>query len=209
MAGYSGFSMSNNAVGAYNNGEKPLSKWSKAEILQEIRIYAKENNINIDMEKLNKVSLPVLRESFLYKTAYHHTSKFYNSTDFYAIDFDTVNEMVDLESVQKLLELTEEEKMLKKQEKKEDSPEMWECAYLVWGGTRAHPKATEQTAIGEVRGNWFYLPEGGKKSIKANGFRFIRQIKEEPAVQAQPIKEQTKQPVNKVTKHVKPKGPKL
>lgn len=82
-----------------------LSKWSKAEILQEIRIYAKENNINIDMEKLNKVSLPVLRESFLYKTAYHHTSKFYNSTDFYAIDFDTVNEMVDLESVQKLLEL--------------------------------------------------------------------------------------------------------
>lgn len=114
MAGYSGFSMSNNAVDAYDNGEKPLSKWSKAEILQEIRIYAKENNINIDMEKLNKVSLPVLRESFLYKTAYHHTSKFYNSTDFYAIDFDTVNEMVDLESVQKLLELTEEEKMLKK-----------------------------------------------------------------------------------------------
>lgn len=109
MAGYSGFSMSNNAVDAYDNGEKPLSKWSKAEILQEIRIYAKENNINIDMEKLNKVSLPVLRESFLYKTAYHHTSKFYNSTDFYAIDFDTVNEMVDLESVQKLLELTEEE----------------------------------------------------------------------------------------------------
>lgn len=186
-----------------------MSKWSKGEILQEIRIYAKENNINIDMEKLNKVSLPVLRESFLYKTAYHHTSKFYNSTDFYAIDFDTVNEMVDLESVQKLLELTEEEKMLKKQEKKEDSPEMWECAYLVWGGTRAHPKATEQTAIGEVRGNWFYLPEGGKKSIKANGFRFIRQIKEEPAVQAQPIKEQTKQPVNKVTKRVKPRGPKL
>ena len=114
--------------------------------------------------------------------------------------------MVDLESVQKLLELTEEEKMLKKQEKKEDSPEMWEC---VWGGTRAHPKATEQTAIGEVRGNWFYLPEGGKKSIKANGFRFIRQIKEEPTVQAQPIKEQTKQPVNKVTKRVKPRGPKL
>ena len=209
MAGYSGFSMSNNAVDAYDNGEKPLSKWSKAEILQEIRIYAKENNINIDMEKLNKVSLPVLRESFLYKTAYHHTSKFYNSTDFYAIDFDTVNEMVDLESVQKLLELTEEEKMLKKQEKKEDSPEMWECAYLVWGGTRAHPKATEQTAIGEVRGNWFYLPEGGKKSIKANGFRFIRQIKEDPAVQAQPIKEQTKQLVNKVTKRVKPRGPKL
>lgn len=29
MAGYNGYSMSNNAVAAYENGEKPLSKWKK------------------------------------------------------------------------------------------------------------------------------------------------------------------------------------
>ena len=35
MAGYSGFSMSNNAVDAYDNGEKPLSKsyWTISAVL--------------------------------------------------------------------------------------------------------------------------------------------------------------------------------
>jgi len=33
MAGYKGYSMSNNAVDAYNNGEKPKSKWTKEEIV--------------------------------------------------------------------------------------------------------------------------------------------------------------------------------
>lgn len=28
MAGYKGWAMSNNAVAAYENGEKPLSKWT-------------------------------------------------------------------------------------------------------------------------------------------------------------------------------------
>lgn len=31
--GYSGYSMSNNAVAAYEDGEKPLSKWSKSDII--------------------------------------------------------------------------------------------------------------------------------------------------------------------------------
>ena len=30
-SGYNGYSMSNRAVEAYYNGEKPLSKWTKAE----------------------------------------------------------------------------------------------------------------------------------------------------------------------------------
>ena len=38
MAGYNGYSMSNNAVSAYDNGEKPLSKWRKSDILEEIEI---------------------------------------------------------------------------------------------------------------------------------------------------------------------------
>lgn len=33
MAGYSGWSMSNNAVTAYEDGEKPLSRWTKVDIL--------------------------------------------------------------------------------------------------------------------------------------------------------------------------------
>lgn len=34
MAGYHNYSMSNNAVQAYNTGEKPLSKWTKAVIIE-------------------------------------------------------------------------------------------------------------------------------------------------------------------------------
>lgn len=36
MAGYYKYSMSNNAVKAYKQGEKPLSKWTKTEILSNI-----------------------------------------------------------------------------------------------------------------------------------------------------------------------------
>ena len=36
MAGYNGWSMSNNAVMAYKDGEKPLSKWTKKDILDAI-----------------------------------------------------------------------------------------------------------------------------------------------------------------------------
>lgn len=34
MAGYYGYSMSNNAVEAYKSGEKPFSKWTKTEIIK-------------------------------------------------------------------------------------------------------------------------------------------------------------------------------
>ena len=33
MAGYDGYRMSNNAVAAYSDGEKPRSKWTKSEII--------------------------------------------------------------------------------------------------------------------------------------------------------------------------------
>ena len=36
MAGYREYSMSNNAVAAYENGENPLSKQTKKEILEEV-----------------------------------------------------------------------------------------------------------------------------------------------------------------------------
>ena len=38
MSGYYGYSMSNNAVEAYENGERPLSKWRKSDILEAISV---------------------------------------------------------------------------------------------------------------------------------------------------------------------------
>lgn len=85
--GYKGQSMSVNAVWAYDRGEKPLSKWTKAAILEEIEnMFDELPEEKADMIK--KMTLTELRENFLNYTAYHHTGKFYNSTNFYQLNAD-------------------------------------------------------------------------------------------------------------------------
>ena len=61
--GYKGQSMSVNAVWAYDRGEKPLSKWTKSAILEEIE------NIFDELpeekaEMIKKMTLTELRENF-------------------------------------------------------------------------------------------------------------------------------------------------
>lgn len=55
--GYRGYSMSNNAVDAYNDGEMPLSKWTKRELLDAIE--AENNKINV-----SKLTSEELRDNF-------------------------------------------------------------------------------------------------------------------------------------------------
>lgn len=103
--GYKGQSMSVNAVWAYDRGEKPLSKWTKSAILEEIK------NIFDELpeekaEMIKKMTLTELRENFLNYTAYHHTGKFYNTTNFYELDIEkiekiTVDEINDIISCRK------------------------------------------------------------------------------------------------------------
>ena len=73
--GYSGYSMSNNAVAAYENGQKPLSNFTKedAEALSELT--GKKWTL--------KEVKDFVKDSG--KVGYHHTSKFYNTTNFYSI----------------------------------------------------------------------------------------------------------------------------
>lgn len=79
--GYDGYSMSNNARAAYAEGEHPLSKWSKKEILDAVI----EINPDIDCSRL---TLETLKDRFLTQSSWHHTSMFYNATGFYSIDED-------------------------------------------------------------------------------------------------------------------------
>lgn len=73
--GYSGYSMSNNAVAAYNNGQKPLSKFTKedAEALSELT--GKKWTLKEVKDFVKDYG----------EVGYHHTSKFYNKTNFYSI----------------------------------------------------------------------------------------------------------------------------
>lgn len=84
-AGYHGYSMSNNAVDAYENGEKPLSKWAKTDILSELHEIGYSDDV---IQIAKNLSLAELKSIFLYKSSWHHTSKMYNRTNFYSVNPD-------------------------------------------------------------------------------------------------------------------------
>jgi len=169
MAGYNGFSMSNNAVAAYEDGEKPLSKWTKADIFDTIE--EQEVELKCSIEKLKKLPVKVLKEICLTYSSWHHTSNHYNKTDFYSLDVDRIENLTD----DKIEELLLYYKTDKKAESK-PSEERWKCAFLEWSGSRKHPVATEVIEEGIIKGNWFYRKDGSKKKTTANGFKFIKKI---------------------------------
>ena len=93
MGGYAGYSMSNNAVAAYEGGERPLSKWTKKAILArivELIAESEENGdiVEIDFDFIKALPLKSLKEFILYESSWHHTSKMYNRTGFYDVSLD-------------------------------------------------------------------------------------------------------------------------
>lgn len=171
MAGYRGYSMSNNAVDAYESGEKPISKWTKSEIIEAIMCILEEEELtlNCNINNIKKMPLKVLKDVCLYCSSWHHTSKHYNKTDFYSIDINKVLELTDDKIIELVAKSKEEKPIIQTEEK-------WKCAFLEWSGTRNHPKATEIIEIGIVKGNWFYRKDGSKKKTTSNGFRFIERV---------------------------------
>ncbi len=167
MSGYHGYSMSNNAVTAYENGEKPLSKWTKINILKSID--EQEIDLKCSMKKLQKLPIKLLKEICLIYSSWHHTGNYYNITRFYSLDVDTIKNLTD----KKLDELITD---YKKNIKDQPAEEKWKCSFLEWSGSKKHPKATEIIEEGIIKGDWFYRKDGSKKKIKANGFRFIEKI---------------------------------
>ena len=93
--------MSNRAIEAYNNGEKPFSKWTKKDILDAIEEYKQESDdptvhlFYTVFYELAKVRAAVLKTHLLHKSSWHHTSKFYNRTDFYELDIDYLESLTD------------------------------------------------------------------------------------------------------------------
>lgn len=78
MTGYADdWSMSNNAVAAYERGLRPHSKWNKRDILDALPA-DKRAALHLD-----SYPFAFLREHFLSWEEWHHTSKQYNQTDFY------------------------------------------------------------------------------------------------------------------------------
>ena len=169
MAGYNGWSMSNNAVAAYEDGEKPLSKWTKTDIFDAIN--EQEVELKCSIEKLKKLPIKVLKEICLTYSSWHHTSNHYNKTNFYSLDVDRIENLTNDKIEELLLDYRADKKTGSK-----PLEEVWECAFLEWSGSRKHPVATEVIEEGVVKGNWFYRKNGTKKKTTANGFKFLKQI---------------------------------
>ena len=173
-SGYTGYSMSNRACEAYNNGEKPYSKWSKSDIISEIEEYAKNNDILFTMSVLKKAPKQAIIDLVLRRSSWHHTSSFCNATDFYSIDFDIVDMLTD----DMITKAAGEYKNVKKTVKKYDIIKYkGNIAYLEWGGTRKHPTASKHTLNDvyiEEKGCFYIVTdENGnqllKKKIGSNG----------------------------------------
>ena len=138
-SGYSGYSMSNRAREAYDDGEKPLSKWSKAGIIEAVEEYAEETELHFDINLLKKLKVADLKRLVLYRSSWHHTSSYANRTDFYDIDRDKLATLTDEEINRILVRPSENTKNVL-------VPKTYrgDIFYLEWGGTRNHPKATER-----------------------------------------------------------------
>lgn len=119
MSGYYGYSMSNNAYWAYLENKMPISKWTKKKIFEVIEEnlqneeFCEEYQIPEDViEAMRKIPLRLLKKHALVSREWHHTSKFYNQTDFYEVNFSYIERLTP-EDVQKWLVWEEEDKQRK------------------------------------------------------------------------------------------------
>lgn len=85
MAGYYGYSMSNNARECYKNDIFPKSKWTKANTLKVLSNFDDYEVFKFLLEKV--ITFSSFKEATLRYHSYHHTSKYYNTTSFYELDF--------------------------------------------------------------------------------------------------------------------------
>ncbi len=180
MAGYDGYSMSNNAVLAYDTGEKPISKWSKAVILEEIQEQIQDgyaDGIELDFELVSKLTKDELIKIFLNQSSWHHTSSTYNKTYFYEvrIDEDTNNQ-----AINNVIAMREANKTIK-QEKVEPTLYYANVAYGEWVGSFKNPKLVEFKAQAIIKENVAYLlPNGKRKMINGKHFYILSKVVRKP-----------------------------
>lgn len=164
--GYDGYAMSNNARMAYEDCEMPLSKWTKTELLSAIKNYNVSADIILALQKHNT---DTLRRELLMYSGWHHTSEYYNKTNFYAIDADKVNEL----TVNCIDNWDKAENTVSSLKYRGD------FNYVEWQGSRNYPKAVphclENVNI-EERGSFYYVTDTDdklliKKKIGSNGTR--------------------------------------
>lgn len=176
MAGYFNYSMSNNAIAAYRDGEKPISKWTKKLLIENVNrvLETLPEPPHFKITTLNRCNVDTLRNLLLVETSWHHTGKMYNRTVFYSFQDECIPYITENLLLEKLEE--QQEEMAEKKAELEAEPEYYECKFLEWTGKGRYMKAKEYTEIGIIKGNFFIRKNGSKKNINAKGFQIIREV---------------------------------
>lgn len=158
QSGYVGCKMSERAQKAYDSGERPMSKWSKWDILSELEYDLDDDTI----AKLSKYSAQALKNVCLEWTSWHHTGSYANETDFYEVmdgrDADLVQMFKDLDAEEKYLK--EERKQKKEEKKKVDMTEIkCQFEYGEWSTYNSRHYLNWYKRYGVKKGNWMYYIE--------------------------------------------------
>lgn len=175
--GYIGYSMSENAAMAYDEGEKPLSKWTK-----QVLIDAIIEDSDWTEAELKKAPLAVLREMFLYYDGWHHTGKMFNETSFYALDEDVMSKHDTAELSERITEYKAEKKAARaeKAEKHEEQLAKAFIKYEEWHGTRNYGHFVEHDEYAIIRGNVAYLADGKTKRLSGSHILDVKHLETAP-----------------------------
>lgn len=135
--------MSNNAIDAYDQGLKPLSKITAKDL--------KNHGINITLKQFKELC----NENEILPAEWHHTSSRYNRTYFYNLD--------DCKKQLENITITDTPK-------KTEEVYSAHCTWVDWSGSRNHPKATDREGVALIKGNWATLTTGKRKKVSGNYF---------------------------------------
>jgi len=154
MAGYSfENNMSNNAVQAYRNGIKPLSKFTISDLRQ------------VGWRGTMILAKRLAKDGVWKSFEYHHSSSWYNKVRFF--------DPTDL--VAAWAELQEDIKSEYLNPEPQAKPGVRVTgSYTIWGGNRRHPRNLGQENFsGLLENGWIHLDDGGKKKASGNHITFV------------------------------------
>ena len=162
MPGYDGISMSNNAVEAYAEGKKPVSRITKEDILK----YGVNEGIVFFRWYVGEYCLPC---------EWHHTSYKYNKTYFY--DIEGCCYQFKKADAEKLRKDYKSQKKPKRDTKKDGKPYYAKIEYS--NSTFKGPRKYFKTyAI--IHNCWAYIAVDYKKKIGGKHFRIEKKYKSRP-----------------------------
>lgn len=169
--GYINQSMSERAALAYQHGLKPLSKWTKTDIIDNVV----ESGAWSEAE-LKKYPKKVLADMFLEYQEWHHTSKMFNQTAFFGINLNEA-ESHDVEALDQLLadykaEATENHK-------NEVTIEKGFIRFEEWEGSRRHPHLVEKEAYALIIGSTAYTKDG-RKDLNGSHILSVKKFERAP-----------------------------